>query len=80
MNFIELSPGINIAKDHIISVEKVDEMTCKIGTHIGMYDCIWPSWRILMLLEEKDIEEQVAAQLQTPVDRVNLFGAQHFAG
>lgn len=79
MNFLEVRPGLNVSKHKIISVESVDEMTCKIGTAIGTYDCIYPSWRVLMLLEQPDIEEQLA-QPQTPVDRVNLFGAQHWAG
>ncbi len=79
MNFIELRPGINISKHKVISVESIDEMTCKVGTEIGMFECIYPSWRILMLLEQPHIEEQVAS-IQTPVDKVNLFGAQHFAG
>ena len=62
MKFIESRPGINIAKHKIISVESIDDMTCKIGTDIGMFESIYPSWRILMLLEQPDIEEQVALQ------------------
>lgn len=80
MKFIEISPGKNLRKSEIIDVVYVDDMTCKIATQIGVYDCSYPSWRILMLLEEPTIEEQIAAQPQTPVDRVNLWGGQHFAG
>jgi len=79
MRFIELRPGVNIAKEHIISVEKTDDLTCSIGTAIGIYQSVWPSWRILMQLEAEDIKEQTVAE-QTPVDRVNLWGKQHFAG
>jgi hypothetical protein len=32
-----------------------------------------------MQLEAEDIKEQTVAE-QTPVDRVNLWGKQHFAG
>ena len=80
MRYIEIKPGVNINKDEIICIEDIDMMTCKVLTSIGAYDCIYPSWRILMLLEQPDIENQIAAQPQTPVDRVNLFGAQHWAG
>lgn len=78
MKFIEIAPCKNLRKSEIIDVAYVDDMTCKVSTQIGIYDCSYPSWRILMLLETPDIEEQVAKP-QTP-DRVNLFGAQHFAG
>lgn len=79
MKFIEISPGININKKEIICVERINEMTCKVSTQIGVYDSVYPSWRILMLLETPDIEEQVVSP-QTPVDRTNLWGTQHFAG
>jgi hypothetical protein len=79
MKYLELKPGINILKTEVIGVEAIDEMTCKVLTSIGAYDCIYPSWRILMLLEQPNIEEQLIPT-QTPVDRVNLWGNQHFAG
>ena len=50
MKYLELKPGINILKTEVIGVEAIDEMTCKVLTSIGAYDCIYPSWRILMLL------------------------------
>lgn len=78
MRYLELRPGINIKKDEIISVEDIDGMSCKVLTPVGAYESIYPSWRILMLLEEPDIEEQLMSP-QTP-DRVNLWGNQHFAG
>ena len=78
MKYIELKPGINILKSEIIGIEDIDMMTCKVLTSIGAYDSIYPSWRILMLLEQPDIEEQLM-QPETP-DRVNLWGKQHFAG
>ena len=80
MKYIESRPGLNINKDMIISVESIDMMSCKITTANREYDCIYPSWRILMLLETPTIEEQIAMQPQSPVDRTNLWGAQHWAG
>lgn len=80
MNFIEISPGKNLRKSEIIDVAYVDDMTCKLATQIGIYDCSYPSWRILMLLEERNIENKIAIQPQTPVDRTNLWGGQHWAG
>lgn len=80
MNFIEISPGKNLRKSEIIDVAYVDDLTCKVATQIGVYDCTYPLWRILMLLEEPSIEEQIASQTPSPVDRTNLFGAQHFVG
>ncbi len=79
MKYLELKPGINVLKTEVIGVEAIDEMTCKILTSIGSYDCIYPLWRILMLLEQPDIEEKLIPT-QTSVDRVNLWGNQHFAG
>lgn len=80
MKYIELRPGINVKKEDCICVEEIDMMTCKVYTSVGSYDSIYPSWRILMLLEQQNIEEQLSpVQPQTP-DRVNLWGAQHFAG
>lgn len=81
MKYIELKPGINVKKEDCVCIESVDEMTCKVWTSIGSYDCIYPSWRILMLLEQPDIEEQLSPMApSTPTDRVNLWGRQHFAG
>jgi hypothetical protein len=80
MKFIEIKPGKNLRKDAIIDVEAVNEMTCKLTTAVGVYDCIYPSWRILMLLEEPSMEEQIAMRPESPTDRTNLFGAQHWAG
>lgn len=83
MKFIEIRPGCNINKDEIIKVESVDMMTCQIYTSIDVEDCIYPSWRILMLLETPDIEEKIAS---SPYDNPDissrpLFGhGQHFAG
>ncbi len=79
MTFIEINAGVNIRKSDICAVERIDEMTCKVITNVGAYESIYPSWRILMLLEQPDIEEQVV-QPQSPTDRTNLWGAQHFAG
>lgn len=79
MKYIELKPGLNILKSEIISVEDIDMMSCKVLTPVGAYESIYPSWRILMLLEQPDIEEQMAVNPETP-DRVNLWGKQHFAG
>lgn len=79
MKYLEIRPGINISKSQIVGIESIDETTCKVLTSIGAYDSIYPSWRILMLLEQPDIEEQLVNP-QTPVDRVNLWGNQHFAG
>jgi len=80
MRYLELKPGVNILKSQVIVVEKIDEMSCKILTTVGAYESIYPSWRIMMLLEQPDIEEQIAAPQQSPVDRTNLWGAQYFAG
>lgn len=80
MKYIELRPGINILKSQVIGVERIDEMTCKILTPIGAYDSKYPSWRIMMLLEQPDIEEQLTVANKSPEDRINLWGAQHFAG
>jgi hypothetical protein len=77
MRFIELKPGIYVKKEDIIAIEEIDMMTCKVLTPVGAYDSIYPSWRILMLLEE-DMNEPVAPE--PPVDRVNLWGKQYFAG
>jgi hypothetical protein len=79
MKYVEARPGLNILKSDISVVEKIDEMTCKIITSVGAYESIYPSWRIMMLLEQPDIEEQIAVDPQTP-DRANLWGKQHFAG
>lgn len=76
MKYIQIRPGINILKSEVIGVEKIDDMSCKILTSVGAYDSVYPSWRIIMLLEESDIEERL---MPTP-DRVNLWGHQHFAG
>lgn len=82
MNFIEIRPGVNISKDHIICVESIDEMSCKVSTHIGDYESIYPSWRILMLLEQPDIEESIVTNQPDNPDTTtrNLWGSQHFAG
>jgi hypothetical protein len=82
MNFIEISPGKNLRKSEIIDVSYVDDMTCKIATQIGVYDCVYPSWRILMLLEQPTIEEQIAMQPSDNPDYStrNLWGHQHWAG
>lgn len=77
--YIEARPGINLNKDHIISVEEVDMMSCKITTIVGVYESIYPSWRILMQLEQPNINEQ-PVNPEPPVDRVNLWGKQYFAG
>lgn len=78
MKFIELKPGINVKAEDIIAIEEIDMMTCKVITPVGAYDSIYPSWRILMLLEENI--EQPIVNPQPPVDRVNLWGQQYFAG
>lgn len=79
MKYIELRPGININKDHIVSIEEVDMMSCKITTVVGVYESIYPSWRILMQVEQQEINEQ-PVPLQTPDNRVNLWGNQYWAG
>lgn len=79
MRYIELKPGINVKKEDVISVEDIDGMTCKVLTSVGAYESIYPSWRILMLLEQQDIEEQLINPKPLE-DRVNLWGNQHFAG
>lgn len=80
MKFIELRPGKNLRKIEVIDVEYVDEFSCKLTTAIGTYECSYPSWRVLMLLEEPDIEEKLLPVApQSPVDRTNLWGAQHLA-
>ncbi len=79
MKFIQVNHGMNIRKNDIICVEDIDGLTCKVVTSIGAYESIHPSWRILMLLEQPDIEEQIV-QPQDTDNKVNLFGAQHFAG
>ena len=80
MKFITISPLKNVRKSDILAVDYVDEMSCKVTTSTGTFDCLYPTWRVLMLLEEPDIENQIAMQPQTPLDKVNLFGAQHWAG
>lgn len=80
MKYLEVSPSVNIKKDQIISVEKIDDMTCKIITNVGAYESIYPAWRVLMLLEQPDMEEKILpVQPESPVG-TNLWGAQHFAG
>lgn len=79
MKYLEVRPGINVLKSEVIGIEDIDMMSCKILTSVGAYESIYPSWRILMLLEQPDIEEQLMKP-QTPIDRVNLWGHQHFAG
>lgn len=80
MKFIEINSGVNIRKEDICAIERIDDMTCKVITNMGAYESVYPSWRILMLLEQPDIEEQISpVSPQTP-DRVNLWGSQHFAG
>lgn len=76
MNYIEVRPGVNLNKEHIVSIEEVDMMTCKVTTIVGVYESIYPSWRILMQLE--NVEQPVNPE--PPVDRVNLWGKQYFAG
>lgn len=78
MKFIELRPGVNISSDGKICVESIDMMTCKVTTSVGVYESIYPSWRILMQLEQDNIEESINPD--APVDRVNLWGRQYFAG
>lgn len=82
MNFIEIYPGKNIRKNEIIDIEYVDDMSCKISTQIDTYDCSYPSWRVLMLLEKEDIEEKISTV--QPIDKPDtrsLFGnGQYFAG
>ena len=80
MKYLELKPGINVKKTDIIAVEEIDMMSCKVITAVGAYESIYPSWRILMLLEEPDIEEQMLSVAPETPDRVNLWGKQHFAG
>lgn len=81
MNFIEIRPGKNLRKSEIIDVEYIDELSCKLTTAIGIYDCNYPSWRILMLLEQEDIEEKfLTVQPQSSNDRTNLWGAQSWVG
>lgn len=77
MRFIELRPGVNVNTEQIVSIEEVDMMTCKVTTVVGVYESSYPSWRILMQLE--DINEQTVNP-EPPVDRVNLWGKQYFAG
>jgi hypothetical protein len=82
MNFIEVKQGIKIRKSEIICIEKTDDMTCKVYTAIGEYDSIYPYQTLSMLLEMGNIEEQIST---TPAadnrpDRLNLYGAQHWAG
>lgn len=79
MNYIEARPGINIFKAHIVAVEEIDMMTCKITTIAGSYNSIYPSWRILMQAGQVDIKEN-PVNPETPVDKVNLWGRQYFAG
>jgi hypothetical protein len=79
MNYIEARPGLSVRKEDCIIIEAIDDMSCKISTPAGAIESIYPSWRILMLLEQPNIEEQIAMQPQTP-GKVNLWGAQHFAG
>lgn len=77
MKYLEIRPGINVLKEDIKRIEKIDEMTCKVITSVGAEDTIYPAWRILMQLEE--INEQ-PVKPEAPVDRVNLWGKQYFAG
>lgn len=80
MKYIEISPLVNIKKDQIISVERIDDMTCKVMTMVGAYESIYPAWRILMLLEKENIEEvMLPVSPESPVG-TNLWGSQHFAG
>lgn len=87
MKYLEIRPGVNIKKEDCVCVEAIDEMTCKVWTSTGAYTSIYPSWRVLMLLEEKDIEEQLpTVKPETPSgignsrSSVNLWGSQYFAG
>ena len=80
MKFITISPLKDVRKSDIIAIDYVDEMSCKLTTSTGTFNCLYPRWRVLMLLEQEDIENQIAAQPQSPIDRTNLFGAQHWAG
>lgn len=80
MKYIEVSPSVNIKKDEIISVERIDDMTCKVMTMVGPYESIYPAWRILMLLEQPNIEENVLPGSPESPSRTNLWGSQHFSG
>jgi len=79
VKYLEIKPGLNVNKNQIIYVEDIDMMTCKIYTAVGSLESIYPSWRILMQLEQEDIQQQPVAP-ETPKDRVNLWGQQYFAG
>lgn len=80
MSFLNISPGVNIKCDQIVAIEDIDMMTCKILTTVGAYESIYPSWRILMLLDNLNQEEETSVQPETPSDKVNLWGRQYFAG
>ncbi len=81
MKYLEIRPGFNVKKEDISCIEDIDMLSCKIITSSGAYESIYPSWRILMLLEQPDIEEKMSnIPSQSPVDRTNLFGMQHWRG
>lgn len=80
MKFIQVNNDTNVRKEDIIAIERIDDMTCKVITNIGAFESMYPSWRVLQLLEQPDIEENLSPLPEQTPNRVNLWGNQHFAG
>lgn len=77
MKFIEISQGVSVKKDEIVSVERKVEGGSRITTENRTYESDFHYATILELLEQDKIEEKVR---NVGADTVNLWGAQHWRG
>lgn len=77
MKFIEISDGLSIRKDRIVSVKRDVDGSSIIKTDEGSYETNFSYSTILSLLEMEKIEEKVSS---VGPDTVNLWGAQHWRG
>ena len=76
MKFIQLKEGVAVRKSDIISVEKIETGGTRVLTLNTAYESPFMYESILQLLEIEDIEETI----ESSPDKVNLWGAQHWAG
>lgn len=77
MKFIEISEGVCVRKEDIVSIEKKLTGGSRIATETRIYESDFHYDTILQLLEMEKIEEKVS---HVGADTVNLWGSQHWRG
>ena len=80
MNFIELSDGLSVKVEDILTVKSNAEGGTDVLTSTGTYKCIFPYYTMLKLIGEDIPEEPKVVKLEPRAMSALEAGGHHFGG